>query len=648
MNMDTRRLRPAATALLLLLCAAGAAAQQPAPDATGALESLRAAVRNLRAVDRDPNIPEEIRAFNREVLLEKEAQLRPLLETRRRQWRDYLSGRAGELSEEQIRRVGERAAEIDAELRQMIGGAQAASPPAGAPASPPAGAGARPPADRPADSSTAAPAGEPPADDTTASGASTQPAAAAGQTPSTPGAAAQPGSQVLDLNRELRRSAATIRTERARDPTSSAAGFFYGQHINLVLAALIPQKATAETVTEAENARTDKQIEGNEAKSGTTSLVSKGGIPAVLGFAAASGALTRSESGNTITFQLNPVGLVSALAQRGYISSFQNETAFERQLRNFALGFSFDTSRGDTGGLFTGSGQQLSGLSVRYNLINRRDPRDRSHQDRFIALAKNQGVPIARDTRRFLEETFNRTDRPAALDEWERKTDAAVRAAAPEDVMRVLEAQIRKFPVSDLSPRANAILESLARSLAGFQQAREELLERVASGLVMTLEYNLERRGDLPDLSNIRFIAEKGPYDGKIDLTFNSSLSFFHSRPAGANADRLRDFRFAGQLDVPLRETRWTGKPLLTFAGRYQRLVEDETLASGVVLSAKGDIAVGQIKLTIPVRGTAFKIPLSLSFANRTELIQEREVRGNFGFTFDLDSVFARFNPFKP
>jgi hypothetical protein len=41
------------------------------------------------------------------------------------------------------------------------------------------------------------------------------------------------------------------------------------------------------------------------------------------------------------------------------------------------------------------------------------------------------------------------------------------------------------------------------------------------------------------------------------------------------------------------------------------------------------------------------KIPLSISFANRTELIHEREIRGNFGVTFDLDSILAKFNPFS-
>jgi hypothetical protein len=54
----------------------------------------------------------------------------------------------------------------------------------------------------------------------------------------------------------------------------------------------------------------------------------------------------------------------------------------------------------------------------------------------------------------------------------------------------------------------------------------------------------------------------------------------------------------------------------------------------------------GQIKLVIPIKNSGVRIPFSLSFANRTELIKEKEVRGNFGFTFDLDTIFAKFKPF--
>ena len=44
--------------------------------------------------------------------------------------------------------------------------------------------------------------------------------------------------------------------------------------------------------------------------------------------------------------------------------------------------------------------------------------------------------------------------------------------------------------------------------------------------------------------------------------------------------------------------------------------------------------------------GLGMQLPLSFTFANRTELVKEKEVRGNFGFTFNFDSLLSRIKPF--
>jgi len=176
-------------------------------------------------------------------------------------------------------------------------------------------------------------------------------------------------------------------------------------------------------------------------------------------------------------------------------------------------------------------------------------------------------------------------------------------------------------------------------------RGRDDILNEVNAGWSSTIEYNNERRVGLPSLSNFKFIAEKGAYKGSLDLTANASVTFLNSTLAGSTTKRLRDVSLSGQLDVPLGNVVTTGKFLLSFAGQFQHLAADEKV-SGVLVASKGNIGVGQVKLTIPVRGTAFKIPISFSFANRTELIKEKHVRGNFGLTFDLDSLLAKFNPF--
>jgi hypothetical protein len=61
--------------------------------------------------------------------------------------------------------------------------------------------------------------------------------------------------------------------------------------------------------------------------------------------------------------------------------------------------------------------------------------------------------------------------------------------------------------------------------------------------------------------------------------------------------------------------------------------------------NTRGTTAVGQLKLTVPTKGAGIRIPLSVTWANRTDLVKEKVVRANVGVSYDLDSVFARFKP---
>ena len=42
------------------------------------------------------------------------------------------------------------------------------------------------------------------------------------------------------------------------------------------------------------------------------------------------------------------------------------------------------------------------------------------------------------------------------------------------------------------------------------------------------------------------------------------------------------------------------------------------------------------------MKGSGVKVPLSFTWANRTELVKEKEVRGNIGITFDMDAIVSR------
>jgi hypothetical protein len=95
-----------------------------------------------------------------------------------------------------------------------------------------------------------------------------------------------------------------------------------------------------------------------------------------------------------------------------------------------------------------------------------------------------------------------------------------------------------------------------------------------------------------------------------------------------------------------LRDLRNYGAPTLSFAGLYMYL-HQEPLGLGLELfnqqeiDEPGHIGVSQAKLEFPTASNTIRLPLSFTYSNRTELIREADVRGQFGISVNLDALFA-------
>ena len=455
---------------------------------------------------------------------------------------------------------------------------------------------------------------------------------------------------------------------RALDPDRSVRGIVLEQDKRQLAPVLIARllkttggESYVSFITEAQEARTDQQIGAGPNSSGTTSLVSKGGIPYALGFAVENGAATETVSDTTATFRFNPYGAFSMLANKGFITGFRESEndAFLKFLRKTSVGLTFDTSRGDNAGVFTGDRQQLSAVSVRYEAFNERDPRLKRYEKRWEEFVATEGVRFAQDTwaltlalNNFGTLNSSQSFKDPALQAWLEQTNQLVAAAGTDvnAVAKVIREQADRLPVELVTEETTRALTNFARGFQKYRQAKSDLLDEIAKGKVLTFEYTNKREINAPDTSNLRFIYGTGTAR-RVDLTANGSLTFFHDRPTPANPDdpapgRVRDFQFAGQVDVPFKVGD-VGQFVFWFSGRYERLLEDATTPAGESVSGtKGNIAVGQFGLKVPLPGMGMHLPLSFTFANRTELVKEKEVRGNFGFTFNLDSVLARFKPF--
>jgi len=162
----------------------------------------------------------------------------------------------------------------------------------------------------------------------------------------------------------------------------------------------------------------------------------------------------------------------------------------------------------------------------------------------------------------------------------------------------------------------------------------------VKKGLLVTLEYVNNLPVDAASTSTLTFIAERGAPGA--DFTVNASTKLVNGTLSRATPDRLRDAQVAVQLDAPLLRRVDTGTFLFSLSGKYQYLRRDAAAGLVAATTASGSIAVAQMKLTIPLGTSGAKIPLSVSFANRTESINEHDVRGNVGLTYDLDALFVR------
>jgi hypothetical protein len=154
----------------------------------------------------------------------------------------------------------------------------------------------------------------------------------------------------------------------------------------------------------------------------------------------------------------------------------------------------------------------------------------------------------------------------------------------------------------------------------------------------------------------MKFILSARPKAAQI--TANATIEWY-DHTLKSNVSRLRDAQIALEFDHTFGKTDAQVNPSLSAGYYFQYMVDkalltlpSTALAPGTsiplpgnaseLLKTKGSIHLGQVKVTFKIRNSGISIPLALTFSNRTDLIKATEVRGNFGLTYNLDSLFAK------
>ena len=290
-----------------------------------------------------------------------------------------------------------------------------------------------------------------------------------------------------------------------------------------------------------EEDRLDKQVGSSSSSSGSTSLVSRGSVPSIIGIAVDSGALYQSVSGNVVTFRLNPSGLARALTKNSYLLSGPplDATALDEGLRRISASASFDFKGGTSPGVFTGERSQLKEAAIRFEIINKRDPRHSSHRAAIQQLRGDMGT-LVEDVTTY----FNTLKRMPGYDRWREDMSGLLVDSVAEDAR--LSAALRvvgddftsKFASNpDLKNFANSMVEGIK----SYRTVRDSVYESIKRSSLFTFEYAYNKMSipetalaaiptgtTIPDLSTGRLIFSS-PIGTVGEATLNGSATFFNS-----------------------------------------------------------------------------------------------------------------------
>jgi hypothetical protein len=427
-----------------------------------------------------------------------------------------------------------------------------------------------------------------------------------------------------------------------------------------------------------ERARVDKQVGTSAKGAGTTDLASRPSTPELLGLAMQLGALTETVSGSTATFNANGYGAYQAIIGQPSVCLVCSASAW----KNLNFSGSFDLSRQANRQVATNgvanpatpsigivqlpkSSAQFSSATVRYDIYNPLDPRSKQFKKAWsTAFQKHQkdladaAKDLTADLLVILDPLIKDKDLKALEAQYKStiSTDATSNNLPKlrsdfEDYFKALTSLAYK-DVPDLDQKLSAAAAAFAR----YSQVNYTTVQEARGKPQFTAEYNYNHPVSQPDTHDFKLIygyTPKSTTGALFTLNVTSSL-YGGTIPKGAKYGRLRDFQFAAQLDRPLGDV-ITHPATFTLAGYVQYQFDPSVLNVGagnlvpgtsitlpkdaqVLLGTKGTLGIVQAKITVNTKA-GVNIPIGVSWANKTDLLNATDVRGHIGITYDFNSI---------
>jgi hypothetical protein len=433
---------------------------------------------------------------------------------------------------------------------------------------------------------------------------------------------------------------------------------------------------------------------------GSTSLAAKGLTSKLLSVASEYGALTQSTSNNTTTVQGTLAGVPLALMQKGAmvecstrllavtpcvhqnVLKWMSRTSYSV---SFATLASSAVTTNSTASLGSGTAVQASSSTGTSGGVNAysfkailiQGAMDKSaYSDADNQISNAAAVSQVQAAQSALN--ANEAASAEAFISFLQSQAATLRAAAATKNLESVVAHWRALAdplVSVLGLPMTVTLDAamnspvlqnavkLAVAYTSYLGTEDAvgLAKMLAVPPVLSVEFDQNRPISAPQNSVFRVIFQKNYKP--LTVTVNGAVSFYDSAQSGVpGAGRLRDSQFAAEVAHPFslslpNQTATNFTVSGAFYDQYQNSPAILNVTPGApvdgvtfvnlpstatqVYGTKGNIAIGQLKLTAG-GGSAVTVPLSVTYSNRTELIQKPTWKAQIGVSYDFDSRFGK------
>jgi hypothetical protein len=473
-------------------------------------------------------------------------------------------------------------------------------------------------------------------------------------------ASAQVTSKESHVDAQLQAMAASVAARQAAVPTAPNPEYAIGSQVpNLVMIGFIADHYAATylaakhyffAAVATEQTKTQSGAAPNA--SGSTSLVQQPIAAQLLSLAVENGAVLENVNGTTLTLSSSPYALVASFAG-------DTDTTYSDYGSLTRLGVNGSFLIADaTNPTSSVNGQQVSNAGATLRLTKDVSSRSIAAQKKFEQIYQplQQAAAVANSK---LQAALSKDPIwMAAIKKYRADAQAAVAAELPSHAGET-EAQVAAAikPIlattfdDDLAPVLHSLSAHPDTEVAEFLKAQQAYIDGdmafqtaiadLVTAPAASLIYNYQQP------TNERAYHEAGiTYASSVlgkngEITASALVSLYSNPNAAANQGTVRGGSAAIQFNAKFKRSPFIRdaadqSPIsLAFSAQYQRIQENQHVAG-----KKADIGEGNVKLTLPLGG-GLSLPLSATFANAGQSINESYVRGNFGLTFDVDKLAA-------